>query len=141
MGETIADRVLGHRLQPETPHRLVGFGMLGDVTEDQLPFAARVTGIDEAGHVFAFDEPGEQLEPVGCLVDRVQCEMWRNHRQMGERPFASLDFVFFRHGQLEQVADGRGEHELLALEVIAFAGEASQGTGDVLGDGRFFGDD
>jgi hypothetical protein len=107
LGEAVADRAGGHRLQPQALHRLVGAGMLGDETEDQLPLAARVTGVDQAGDVLALDQAGEQLEPVLGLLDRVECEVRRNDRQVGEGPFAALDLEFLGHGQLEQMTDGR----------------------------------
>jgi hypothetical protein len=62
MGEAVADRVGGHRLQPQAAHRLLLFaqGMLRNVTEDQFAFAPRVTGIDQAGDVLALDQAGQQ---------------------------------------------------------------------------------
>ena len=59
LGETVTDRAGRHRLQPQALHRLVGAGMLGDETEDQLPLAARVTGVDQAGDILALDQTGE----------------------------------------------------------------------------------
>jgi hypothetical protein len=60
---------------------------------------------------------------------------------MGERPFAALDLVFLRHGQLEQMADGRRQHVVVALEIFALLGEAAQRARDVLGDGGLLGND
>jgi hypothetical protein len=99
----------GHRLQPQALHRLAALGVLGDVIEDQLTFAARVTGVDQAGHILALDQLGQQFEPGLGLLDRLEREVRRNDRQVGERPFAALDLEFFGAGQFEQVTDGRGE--------------------------------
>jgi hypothetical protein len=106
VGEAVADGVGGHRLQPQTADRLVGLGVLDDVAEDQFALAARVTGIDQAGNVLALDQPRQHLQAVGSLLDRIQREVRRNHRQVGEGPFAALDIVFLGHRELEQVADG-----------------------------------
>ncbi len=71
--------------------------------------------------------------------------MGRNRRQVGKAPFAAFDIVFLRHGEFEQVADGRREHIVLALEIITrafeFFARATQRLGNVLGDGGFFSDD
>ena len=141
VGETLADRALGHRLQPQATDRLVGFGVLRNVAKNQLALAARVASIDQADNILALDQAVEQLQAVGGLLDRIQGEMRRNHRQVGERPFATLDLVFFWNSQFEQMANGRREDVVLALEMIAFLGEAAQRLGDVVGDGRFFSDD
>jgi hypothetical protein len=66
VGEAVADRGGGHRLQPQAAHRLLllAQGVLRDVAEDQLALAARVAGIDQAGDVLALDQAGQQLEAL-----------------------------------------------------------------------------
>jgi len=115
--------------------------VLDDEAEDQLALAARVTGVDQAGDVLALDEAGEQLEPVFGLLDGVEREMRRNHRQVRKRPLAALDLELGRHGELEQMPDRRREHVVLRLEVIFFFGEATDGAGDVRRNRWFFRDD
>ncbi len=141
VGEAVADRLCGHRLQPQALHRLLAAGMLGDEVEDQLAFAARVTGVDQAGDVLPLDQPGEQLEAVLCLLDRLDREVGRDHRQVGEGPLAALDLELLGHGELEKVADGRRQDVVVGLEVVLLFREAAQRTGDVLRDGRLFRDD
>gem|GEM_PF-2535188 len=135
MGETLANGALRHRLQPEAADRLVGLGVLHQIAEDQFALTSRVAGIDEAVYVLALDQACQQLEAVFGLFDRVEREVRRNHRKMGERPFAALDLVLLRYGQLKQMADGRRQHVIVALEVFALLGEAAQRLGDVLGNG------
>ena len=89
--------------------------MLRDVIEDQLTFASRVAGVDQAADILALDQPGQQLEARFGFFDRLECEVRRNDRQVGERPFAALDFVFLRAGQFEQVADGRAKERMSSL--------------------------
>jgi hypothetical protein len=67
--------------------------------------------------------------------------MRRNERQPGEGPLALLDVVLLGHGELEQVADRRGENVLIALEKIALAREATERARDVGCDRRFLGND
>ena len=140
-GKAVADGLGGHGLQPQALHRLAGLGMAGDVIEDQLPFAARVTGVHQAIHVLALDQLGQQLEPGFGLFDGLQLEMGWNHRQVGEGPLAALHLVFFGNDQFQQVADGRGENEVVVLEIVVVLGETAKGFGDVGGNGRFFGND
>ena len=58
--------------------------MLDDKAEDQFPLAARVTGIDQADHVFAFDQAGQQAQAVCGLFNRIEREVRGNHRQVGK---------------------------------------------------------
>ena len=96
--KAVANRLGRHRLQPQALYRLAGFTVLRDVIEDQLAFAPRVTGIDQAIDILAFDQLVEHLESRFRLCDRRQRKMRGNDRQMGERPFAALDLEFFRAG-------------------------------------------
>ena len=143
VGEAVADRGGGHRLQPQAADRLLlgAQGMLRDIAENQFAFAPGVAGIDQAGDVLALDQAGQQAQPFLGSLDRIQGEMRRNHRQVGKAPLAALDVEFLRHRQFQQMADGRGQHVVVALEVVARLGKAAQRLGDVLGDGRFLGDD
>jgi hypothetical protein len=143
MGEAVADRGGRHRLQPEAADRLLlgAQGMLRDVAEDQFALAPRVAGIDQAGDVLALDQAGQQAQAFLRSLDRVQREMRWDHGQVGEAPLAALDVVFLGHRQFQQVADGGGQHVVLALEVVAGTREAAQRLGDILGDRGFFRDD
>ncbi len=141
VGEAVADRLRGHRLQPKALHRLLRAGVLGDEVEDQLALAARVAGVDEAGDVLALDQPRQQLEAVLGLLDRLHREVRRDDRQVGKGPFTALDLEFLGQGELEKVADGRRQDVVVGLEVVLLLGEAAQRTGDVLRDGRLFRDD
>jgi len=143
VGEAVADRGAGHRLQPQAAHGfLLGAQcVLRHVTEDQLALASRVTGVDQTGDILALDQARQQAQAFLRPFDGVQREMRRNHRQMRETPLAALDVVFLRHGQFQQMSDGRGQHVVVTLEIVARLGEAAQRLGNVLGDGRFLGDD
>jgi hypothetical protein len=139
--EPIADRTLSHRLQPEPPHGLAGIRMLQDVAEDQLPLAAGIAGIDEAGHVLAPDELDQQLEPRFGLLDRREVEARRNDGEMLERPAAGAGVVFFGSAQFEQMPYGRREDVIRALEVIAVPLETAERARDIRRDRWFLRDD
>ena len=93
------------------------------------------------GDVLALDQAVQHLQARLGLGDRVQREVRRNHRQVGEAPLAALDVVLFRHRDFQQVADGRRQHVLVGLEILIVLGEAAQRLGDVVRDGGLLGDD
>ncbi len=130
-----------HRLQPQALDRLLGFGVLRDQAENQLAFAPGVAGVDQVGDVLALDQLVEDLQARFGLVDRVQREVRRNHRQVREGPFAALDVVFFGHRDFEQMADGRREDVFVGFEVLIVLGEAAERLRDIVRDGRLLGND
>ena len=141
LGEAIADRLRRHRLQPEPVDRLADRGLgraciLNDQAEDQLTLAARVTGIDQVRHVLAADQLDQRIQAALDLVDRVQVEMRRYHRQVGKTPFAALDVEFIRRLDLDQMANRRADHIAVALEIFVhlfkLAGAGGQRAHDVL---------
>ena len=60
---------------------------------------------------------------------------------MRKRPFAAFDFFLFGHADFDQMADGGRQNVLVAFEEILLLGKAPQRFGDIVCDGRFFGDD
>ena len=115
--------------------------MLCDQLKDQLAFAAGVTGVDQRVDILSLDQPGEQLQTVGTLVDRLEIEVRRNDRQIGERPFASLDVELLRCGDLDQMADRRRQQVVIAFEIIALFGEPAERSRDIRCDRRLLGND
>ena len=102
-------------------------GVLGDQAEDELAFAARVAGVDEFAHVLALDQLDDGVEPALALVDGVQVEVRRDHRQVGKAPLAALHVELFRRLDLQQVAHGRGDEVVLAFEVLIVLLELARG--------------
>ena len=47
VGKALLDRLLGHRLEPESLHRLFAAGQLDDVVKNKLSLTAGVAGIDD----------------------------------------------------------------------------------------------
>jgi hypothetical protein len=119
---------------------LPDLAVLGDVIEDQLAFAPRVAGVDQAIDILALDQLVEQLEARLGLLDRRQREVRRNHRQVGERPFAALDLEFLGQDSSSRWPMAE-ESTCVAFEVVVVLGETPQRLGDVGGDGGFFGND
>src|SRR5437667_1667003 len=60
---------------------------------------------------------------------------------MRECPLAALDFLGFRHAELEQMPDGGRKNVLVALVVVVVAREAAERTRDIRGNGGLFSDD
>ena len=147
--ETVADGLLRHALQPQAAHRLAqrlgAARILLDQPENQFPFAPRVTGVDQLGHVLALGLLHHRVQARLGLVHRLQVEVRRNHRQVGKAPLAALDVVLLGRLDFHQVADGTGDDVALILEVIVVLGELAgngrEGAHDVLCDGGFLCDD
>ena len=137
-GEAVADCLLGHRLQPQPRDGLVGASVLHDVAENQLPFAPGIAGVDQSTDVLALDQAQQQIEALRVALDGGQCEMRRNNRQVRERPFSALHLELLWHYELEQVANRRREHIVIAFEIVALARETAQRARDVGGDGGLF---
>ena len=120
--EAVANRLRCHGLQPQAAHRFAqGFGATGillNQAEDQLALAPRVAGIDELVHVFAFGQFHHRVQPGLGLVDRLQIEVRRNHRQMGKAPFAALHIKGLRGLDFHQMPHRAGDHVLLILKVL-----------------------
>ena len=139
--KAIADGGRRHGLQPETGDGLLGLGVLDDVAENEFTLAPGVAGIHERIDIFALDEFGEDFEPALGLLDGPQVEVRRDHGQGGEGPLTLLHLELFRDTQLQQMTHGRGENELVALEILVVFLEAPERLGDVAGDGRLFSND
>ena len=144
--KAIADGLGRHGLQPQAAHRLAqGFGATGvllNQAEDQLPFASRVTGVDDFVHVLALGQFDHGVQARLGLVDWLEVEVRRDHRQVRKAPLAALDVILLRGLDLDQVAYGAGDDIGVAFEVLIMflklAGHRCECTHDVLGDRRLF---
>ena len=103
--ESLADRGRRHGLQPEPFDGLFGFCVFDDVTKNQFAFTPGIAGVHQRGHVGAFDEFFQDLQPVFRSFNRLQIEMRRDDREAFERPFAAHGLDAFRQDQFEQMAD------------------------------------
>ncbi len=144
--EAVADGLRRHALQPQPPDRLAAAlgaqRVLLDQAKDQLALAPRVAGVDDGGDVLALDLLDHRTQAGLALVDRLQLEVRRHHRQVREAPLAALDVVGLRRTDLHQMAHRGGDDVLLALEVIGVLLELARDRGqrphDVLRDRGFF---
>jgi hypothetical protein len=84
-----------------------------------------------------------RVQPRLGLVHRLEVEVRRNHRQVGEAPLAALHVELLGRMDLHQVADGAGDDVRVVLEelvvLVEFAGDGRQRPDDVLGDRGLFG--
>ena len=141
MLEAILDGFFGHRLQPQTLHRHFGLGVLGDVIKDELAFASRIAGVDEAINILAAQQFLQHFQARCRFLNGLQIKMWRNHRQMRKGPLAALDFKFFGADQRQEVTHGRGKDVIVAFVIVIMLGKATQRFGNIQRNGRFFGND
>ena len=135
-GKTVTNGGRRHGLQPQALHRVLGFGILLNQPEDELAFAARITGIHHGVHVFALGQLDDGVEPRLGLVNGLEIKVRRDDGKVGKAPFAALDVKLFRRLDLNQVADRRGDDPVVTLEVLVvlfkLARRGRDGTYDVL---------
>ena len=140
MVKAIANGLRRHGLQPQALHRLAqGFGpasVLLDQSENQLPFASRVAGVDQCVHVFALGLLDHRVQTGLGFVDRLQIKERRDHRQIGKAPFAAFDIELLRRLNLHQVAYSAGHDIGITLKMIVmflkFARNGRERPNDVL---------
>ena len=120
--EAIADGLGRHGLQPQAldgfAQRFAAARVLLDQAEDQLPFAARVTGVDDFGHVLALGLLDHRVQAALGLVHGLEVKVRRNHGQVGKAPLAALHVKLLGGLDLHQVAHGAGDHIAVVLEVV-----------------------
>ena len=121
-GEPVANRLGGHRLEPQPADRLAKRllrpGELFDQSEDQLAFSPGVTRVHEFGHVLAAGLANDGTQPRLGPFHGLQVEVGGNDRQVRKAPLAALDVEFFRCMDLQQVPDGARDHVGIVFEVI-----------------------
>ena len=145
----LGDRVLRHRLHPQTLHRFLNATVLDDVAEDQLTLAAGVAGVDQEVDVLALGELEHLLEARLGIGLGFELEVFRDRRQHTKIPRQVFAIWSGGHLELDQVADGGGDDRLVILEVgiaggamlFKFAERLGQRAAEVGHDAGFFGDD
>ena len=105
-GETFADGVRGHGLQPEAFDRFLVFEMLGNVTEDEFAFASGIAGIDHFADVFAGEEFFQDAELVLGFLAGDEVEVGGEDGEIFEGPFAADDFEAVGLLDFEKVTHG-----------------------------------
>ncbi len=144
----LEDRTSGHRLHPEALDRLLDFTDVHDILEDELTFAASVTGVDNDVEFLLFSQTKHVLEAIVCLLDWLELEFLWDRRQHLKVPREVFAVGASGHLQLDEVTDRRGDGGIFVLEILCVAGFAlflkfaqvlGQGFGEVGGDGRLFG--
>ena len=124
--------------------RRVGFllpGKLQEVMKNQFAFAAGITGVDDFVDVGALEQPLDQVESRLGFFDRLEIEMIRNDRKIGEAPLAALLVHLAGQTELDQVADGGSDHEIIILEDVVLLGNFAESASEVGRDTRLFSDD
>ena len=135
--ERLLHRRVGHRFQPQPFDRLLAFGLLVQVGEDQLALAPGVAGVDRLVDVLTAELFGDDRHLLArALVAHLEFETLRDDRQIGHPPALEFCVVRFRFGQLDEVPDRPRDHVLGSLEVALLLLERTgQHARQILSDG------
>jgi len=162
MRKPFPDRGGRHGLQPQALGAFTDPQVLHNVGEDKFAFAPCVAGIYNAVDLLALCLPFDNVEQFGTpfagrLVrdfllakaalgtvasGRLQLEGFRQDGK-GFQPPEPIFFLvqILGHAKLHKVARGGADDHIIPVEDLAACLEASQGFGDVAGDGWLFGYD
>src|SRR5271157_213112 len=141
MGEALADRVVGHGLEPEPAHGLVAGKMLRNLAEDELALAARVTGVHDQVDVVALNQLFQGPDSLGLARFGLEAELLRKDGEIIEEPALVLRVDLLGLEQLEEVSDSETDDVAPALGVPLVLGKAAEGRSDIPSDAGLFGDD
>jgi hypothetical protein len=143
--ERLADRLLGHRGQPQPLDRLLDLGQVVEVGEDQLALAPGVAGVDDQLDLVVRHQLVDGLQLLRrALVVGDELELVRDDRQVGETPLLELRVVGVGLGQADQMADRPGDHVVVADQVrlvLRLREGSRQRRGQVARHGRLLCDD
>ena len=140
--ERALHRRVRHRAQPQPFDRLLGFGLLVQVGEDQLALATGVAGVDDLLDVLAAELFGDHRHLLArALVAHLELEVLGHDRQVGHPPALVFRVVRFRFGELHEMPDGPRDHVLGTLEeTLLLLERAGQHAREILPDGGLLGD-
>ena len=127
--EGFGDGRVRHARQPEALAGQFALRELVDVVEDEFAFAAGVAGVDDRTDVRTVEELLQQLITVAVITLADDClenigaggpvEFDRVDREIFEGPALELRVDVIRIHEAYHVADGRTDHPLVVLEVVA----------------------
>jgi hypothetical protein len=141
LGETLANGILRHGLEPEANDGLAVAQEVDDLPEDQLALATRVAGVDDPIHVVAPEQLRDDANALALTLLLLDLEAIRDDRQHVESPPLELLVELFGRQQLEKVAHREAHQVGVALPVAFLFCESSEGPSDVAGDTGLLGDD
>ena len=115
--ETLTDSLVGHRRYPKTLHRALRLCLLHHPTLYQFTLLTGVTAVDDAVgslHKTLYDA---ELAFDAVVVDELDTEARRNHRQRRETPVLPVLGVVVGLFQRAEVTEGPRHLEAIALHV------------------------
>ena len=120
--KAVSNGLRRHGLQPQAFDRFfevfLAARVLLNQAKNEFAFAPCVTGVDQGGHVFAFDQFHHRVEPGLGLVHGFELKMRWDHRQMRKTPLAAFDIKLLGRFDLEQMTHGAGDHIGVTLKMI-----------------------
>ena len=137
--EALTDSLVGHRRYPKTLHRTLSLSLLHHPTLYQLTLLTGVTAVDDAvGSLHeTFDDAELAFDAV--VVDELDAETRRNHRQRRETPVLPVLGVVVGLFQRAEMSEGPRHLEAIALHVSVVGGGGTQYAGYILGYTWFLG--
>ena len=138
--ETLPDRRVLHRGNPEAQDWLRAAGHFIHQTEDQFPFPSRVTGIDHRIHIRAAHQGAEVFK--GVLLARRQhiAEGFRQDRQVVIAPLLITGVISGRVHRRYQVSHTPGHKKAVPLIKAIGPGFCTQGRRHAFCNARFLTD-
>src|SRR6266571_2357649 len=92
----------------------------------EVAASAGVAGVDDLGHVRAFEQALEHLQTSFVFLDWHQIKVIRQHRKIFEVPLPALYFRAFGRNHFNKMPYGRRDHVLIVLEEIFLALELAK---------------
>ena len=114
---------------------------MDDITENEFALAPGVARINHRGHVLAFEQLENGLQPRFALLDGLEVKVRRDHRQIRKRPLAALDLELLGDAQLQQMPHRRSDDILVIFKVVVMFFKFAERPRDVSRIRRLFRDD
>ena len=118
--KALADRLVGHRGNPQTHNGLVTARLLVNIAEDQLALAPGVRRADDAFRLPGVHERLDHLELRARLANDLRLHLLRENRQILCAPLRVPLVKLLRLLERDQMADRPGDH-ISAAHQAAFS--------------------
>ena len=138
MGKSFTDCFVCHRGNPETFEGLFISSFIEDPAGDELTFTACIRGDNDIRDIFSENLFFDRVILTGCLPDHDQLPMLRKHGKSIHAPGFVLFPVFFRVSQCDQMTQSPCDNIIVSFYIGITLFAASEYTGDIPRDGRFF---
>ena len=137
--EALADSLVGHRRYPKTLDGTLSLSLLHHPTLYQFTLLAGVTAVDDAVGSLHETLDDAELALDAVVVDELDTETRRNHRQRRETPVLPVLGVVVGLFQRAEMSEGPRHLKAITLHVSVVGGGGTQYAGYILGYAWFLG--